>query len=66
MKTTKLETWAVARNKELFDKTRQGEAPMNWDVMVLRLHTDAGIVGEATALAARSWRTTNSGGSTAT
>lgn len=58
MKITKLETWRVRRGRELFDRKRQGEAPMDWDVVVLRLHTDEGIIGEATALAARSSRIT--------
>lgn len=54
MKITRFETWRVRRGRELFDAKRQGAAPMDWDVVVLRLHTDAGVVGEATALGARS------------
>jgi len=54
MKITKLETWRTQRKLELFDEARQGAAPMNWDLVVLRLHTDAGIIGEATVIGARS------------
>jgi L-alanine-DL-glutamate epimerase-like enolase superfamily enzyme len=58
MKVTKLETWLCKRNEALFDASRTGRSPLNWDVVVLRLHTDAGITGHATALAARSGNVT--------
>jgi len=51
---TKLETWRTRRGQELFDEARQGRAPMNWDLVVLRLHTDEGVTGEATAIGVRS------------
>jgi L-alanine-DL-glutamate epimerase-like enolase superfamily enzyme len=54
MRITKLETWRCQRQESLFDSSRTGRSPMNWDVVVLRLHTDAGLTGHATALAARS------------
>ena len=49
----KIETWWVRRNKCLFDDKRKGKSAMDWDVMVLKLTTDTGIEGIATALAAR-------------
>jgi L-alanine-DL-glutamate epimerase-like enolase superfamily enzyme len=54
MRIVKFETWRCQRGKELFDSARQGRAPMGWDVVVLRLTTDDGAVGEATSIAARS------------
>jgi L-alanine-DL-glutamate epimerase-like enolase superfamily enzyme len=51
---TAFETWRCQRKERLFDSARMGRSPMNWDVVVLRLHTDAGICGHATAIAARS------------
>jgi L-alanine-DL-glutamate epimerase-like enolase superfamily enzyme len=54
MKVAKLETWRCRRGEELFDAARQGRAPMDWDVVVLRLETDEGVAGEATAIGARS------------
>jgi L-alanine-DL-glutamate epimerase-like enolase superfamily enzyme len=51
---TAFETWRCQRKEKLFDPARTGRCPMNWDVVVLRLHTDAGIFGHATAIAARS------------
>ncbi len=53
MKVTKLETWHCKRDLSLFPENRAG-ANMPWDVVVLRLETDAGIDGYASALAARS------------
>jgi L-alanine-DL-glutamate epimerase-like enolase superfamily enzyme len=53
-KITAFETWRCQRKEKLFDSARTGRSPMNWDVVVLRLHTDAGIPGHATAIAARS------------
>ncbi len=57
MKLTALETWWCKRDLSLFPENRAG-SHMNWDVVVLRLHTDAGVVGHASALAARSGRIT--------
>ena len=54
MKITEFETWCVSRDKCLFDAKRQGGAAMNWDVIAIRIGTDAGIDGIATCLAARS------------
>jgi L-alanine-DL-glutamate epimerase-like enolase superfamily enzyme len=51
---TSFETWRCQRHEGLFDSARTGRSPMNWDVVVLKLTTDAGITGHATALAARS------------
>src|SRR5437762_12937279 len=51
---TSLETWRCQRHEALFDAARMGRSPMNWDVLVLRLNTDAGITGHATAIGARS------------
>ncbi len=53
MKVTTLETWHCKRDLSLFPENRAG-ANMPWDVVVLRLGTDAGIDGHASALAARS------------
>lgn len=57
VKLTGLETWLCKRDLSLFPASRAGSA-MPWDVVVLRLHTDAGIYGHASALAARSGRVT--------
>lgn len=51
---TAFETWRCQRTESLFDSARTGRSPMNWDVVVLRLTTDEGLQGHATALAARS------------
>jgi L-alanine-DL-glutamate epimerase-like enolase superfamily enzyme len=51
---TALETWRCERHEALFDAARTGRSPMNWDVVVLRLSTEDGLRGHATALAARS------------
>lgn len=56
----KVETWWVQRKKNLFDEKRQGGSNMDWDVVVVKLTTDTGIEGIATALAARSGRVTES------
>lgn len=50
----KCETWWVKRGQSFFDEKHQGKAKMDWDVLVLRLTTDNGIEGIATAFAARS------------
>src|SRR5262249_36614139 len=60
MKVTRFESWLCKRNEALFDAARMGRSPMNWDVVVLRLSTDAGLRGHATALAARSGNITQS------
>ncbi len=60
MKIVKFETWWVKRNKCLFDEKRKGKSTMDWDVVVLKLTTDNGFEGIATALAARSGRVTES------
>lgn len=57
MKVTKIETWHCRRELSLFPETRAGKN-MPWDVVVLRLVTDAGVEGLASALAARSGRIT--------
>src|SRR6185436_8488944 len=54
MKITTFETWRCERKESLFDSARTGRSPMNWDVVVLRLTTEEGLHGHATALAARS------------
>ncbi len=51
MKIEKFETWWVKRDKCLFDEKRRGSGAMDWDVIVIRLTTDTGIEGLATALA---------------
>lgn len=51
---TTVETWRCQRREALFDSARTGRSPMNWDVVVVRLTTDCGLNGHATALAARS------------
>ena len=60
MKIEKFETWWVKRDKCLFDEKRRGSGAMDWDVIVIRLTTDTGIEGLATALAARSGNVTES------
>ncbi len=54
------ETWWVARNKCLFDKKRQGDAAMDWDVLVIKLTDDDGFTGISTCLAARSGQVSES------
>lgn len=54
MKIIQFETWWVKRDQCLFDEKRQGKSNMPWDVVVLKITTDQGIEGLATALAARS------------
>jgi L-alanine-DL-glutamate epimerase-like enolase superfamily enzyme len=58
MKITEVETWHIRRGRELFDASRMAGAPMEWDVVVLRLGTDAGLDGYATCMAARSGKLT--------
>lgn len=50
----RFETWQCKRDEALFDRARTGRSPLSWDVVVLRLTTDQGLVGHATSLAARS------------
>ncbi len=59
MKITGLETWHCKRDLSLFPESRAGNN-MPWDVVVLRIHTDTGLSGHASALAARSGRITES------
>jgi L-alanine-DL-glutamate epimerase-like enolase superfamily enzyme len=58
MKITQFETWWCKRDHSFFDEARQGRSRMPWDVVVLRIGTDEGVNGYATALAARSGTTT--------
>lgn len=58
MKIVKFETWWVKRDKCLFDEKRKGGGRMDWDVVVLKLTTDTGLEGFATAMAARSGQVT--------
>ncbi len=58
MKVSTFEVWQCARQEPLFDAARTGRAPMPWDVVVLRLTTDTGVQGIATACAARSAKIT--------
>ena len=53
-----IETWWVRRNKCLFDDKRKGKSAMDWDVMVLKLTTDRGSEGTATALSGRAGNVT--------
>lgn len=54
MKIARVEIWECSRDQALFDQKRMGRCPMPWDVVVMKLTTDEGLVGEATAIAARS------------
>lgn len=58
MKTVKFETWRCEREADFFDKARQARSPMSWDLVVLKLTTDEGVEGLATAMAARSGKLT--------
>jgi len=57
MKITSIETWSCKRDLSLFPENRAG-ANMPWDVVVMRVDTDAGVSGYASALAARSSKVT--------
>ncbi|PKU26185.1 enolase C-terminal domain-like protein [Telmatospirillum siberiense] len=57
MKITGVETWHCRRDLSLFPESRAG-GNMPWDVVVLRLNTDSGLSGLASALAARSGKVT--------
>jgi L-alanine-DL-glutamate epimerase-like enolase superfamily enzyme len=54
MRISRIESWQCRRSGRFFDKARTGRSPMDWDLVVLRLTTDTGLRGHATALAARS------------
>lgn len=54
MTVTEIELWRLSKNKGLFDSSRSGRQEMDWDVVLIRLGTDVGIDGYATAMAARS------------
>ena len=56
----KVETWVVKRDIPLFDGVRTGRSPMPWDIVVLKLTTDTGLVSEVSAVAARSGQVTES------
>jgi L-alanine-DL-glutamate epimerase-like enolase superfamily enzyme len=56
-KITEVETWHCRRDLSLFPESRAGKN-MPWDVVVLRLNTDSGLTGHASALAARSGKIT--------
>ncbi|PTR01533.1 L-alanine-DL-glutamate epimerase-like enolase superfamily enzyme [Mucilaginibacter yixingensis] len=56
----KVETWLVKRNLPLFDNARQGRSPMPWDIVIVRLTTDTGLVSEVSAMAPRSGNVTQS------
>lgn len=60
MKIVKASTWWVKRDKCLFDEKRQGGGKMDWDVLAIKLVTDDGYEGVATAMAARSGGVTES------
>ena len=53
------ETWICKRQKGLFDKNREGEAPMPWDYGVGRIITSDGVEGLATFWASRSGAVTD-------
>lgn len=54
MKVVRAETWLCRRKAEFFDRKRTVGVPMPWDVVVLRLSTDAGVSSTVGCLAARS------------
>lgn len=60
MLINKVETWWTKRNKCLFDEKRKGSSKMDWDVVVIKITTDTGMEGVATAMAARSGGVTES------
>ncbi len=51
---TEVETRRLENQKGLFDAKHSGKQTMAWDVVLLRIGTEAGIDGYASALAARS------------
>ncbi len=54
MKLNSIDIWECSRDQNLFDAKRSGSCPMPWDLVVLKLGTDEGVDGLATAMAARS------------
>lgn len=56
----KIETWQVRRNIPLFDNARTGRSPMPWDIMVVRITTDTGLVSAVPVVAPRSGMVTQS------
>jgi L-alanine-DL-glutamate epimerase-like enolase superfamily enzyme len=54
MIVSKVEAWQLARDASFFDASRMGGSPMPWDVVLLALSSESGLVGYATALGARS------------
>lgn len=58
MRIRQIEVWECSRKLDLFDRKRSGLCPMPWDTVVLKLTTDEGISGIATAMAARSAKIT--------
>jgi len=56
----KVETWQVKRNLPLFDNAREGRSPMPWDIVIMRVTTDTGLVSEVSAVAPRSGKVTQS------
>ncbi len=55
---TKVETWQVQRNLPLFDNSRMGRSPMPWDIVIIKITTDTGLVSEVSAMAPRSGKVT--------
>lgn len=56
----KIETWQVRRNIPLFGNARTGRSPMPWDIMVVRITTDTGLVSAVPVVAPRSGMVTQS------
>ena len=54
MRVEKFETWICKRPEGLFDKAREGAAPMPWDYGVGKITTSDGVEGLATFWASRS------------
>lgn len=50
----------VKRDLPLFDRSRMGRSPMPWDIVVMRVSTDTGLVSEVSAIAPRSGKVTES------
>lgn len=55
---TQVETWLVKRDISLFRKAMTGRSPMPWDLVVIRVTTDTGLISEVSAVAARSGNVT--------
>lgn len=54
MKIDQIEIWKCHRNQNLFDDSRTAGSVMPWDVVPIRITTDTGVEGVASALATRS------------